>query len=161
VTQTALQILTELDYAAKRAAHPTVPYLPKTKFTDRTSNALTKCVVRCFELHGHYASRIASTGTYRADLKRFVHSQQKAGQPDVMAIVKTGKHTGQYVGIEIKVGKDRLSDVQKQTIARLEKSGAMVFVAKDYSSFWEWFKAHFLPFDEAEHLPFGPLPSHR
>ncbi len=151
---TALQILTELDYAAKRAAHPTVPYLPRTKFSDTKSNGLTKCVIRCFELHHHEASRIASTGTYRADLKRFVHSQQKRGYPDVSATVR-----GRSVYVEVKAGKDTLSEVQKQTIARLEKSGAMVFIARDYTAFWEWFKAHFLPFDEADNLP--PLPCQR
>jgi fructoselysine-6-P-deglycase FrlB-like protein len=46
--------------------------------------------------------------------------------------------------VEIKVGRDSLSQDQKDAIAELEKAGAKVFVAQDFNSFRDWFAAEFL-----------------
>ena len=99
-----------------------------------TANNLTRRIVQHVRANGGFATRLNSTGTYRADLKKFVQSQQVSGMPDVLACVN-----GQFVGIEIKAGKDRLSDAQKQTIAALEKAGASVYVAHDFEGFNAWF----------------------
>jgi hypothetical protein len=133
-----LQHLTELDYAAKRAAHPTMPYPVKTKFSDKTANDLTRAIVRTFQLHGHFATRLQSTGQYRDDLSQWVASQQRAGMPDVSATVR-----GRSVYVEVKHGADRLSAQQRDTIAALEQSEAMVYVARDFAGFWQWFQASF------------------
>ena len=154
--KTALHHLAELDLESRRAAHPDVPAfaITRRKFSDATANDLTKSIVRCFELHNHFSTRLASTGTYRADLKKFVPSQQRSGLPDVFAIIKP---SGRAVFTEIKVGRDTLSEVQKETIAALERAGATVFIATDFASFWQWFHSTFTPFDEADALPFGPV----
>ena len=133
----ALQALTTLEYEHKRTQHPAVPAhaIPKPKFSDRDANGLTRCIVRFIELRGGFASRLSSTGTFRADLQRFVSSQQRAGLPDVLAVVG-----GLALFVEVKIGKDRLSDDQRQTIADLQEAGALVFVATDFAGFFEWFE---------------------
>ncbi|GAB3931867.1 VRR-NUC domain-containing protein [Larkinella terrae] len=138
---TALQNLNALADQRKATKHPSFPakYTPLSKYNDRDANGLTRCIVDYLNLSGYFSTRLASTGTYRTDLQRFVSSQQKAGLPDVFGVVE-----GHAVFVEVKVGKDRLSDVQKQTITQLKQAGAWVYVADNFQGFYDWFKAEFL-----------------
>ena len=106
---------------------------------DETANQLTRRIVSHVRANGGFATRLQSTGTYRDDLKKYVPNQQVSGLPDVFAVVE-----GRAVFVEVKAGKDRLSDVQKQTIAALEQAGAWVYVAHNFEGFQEWFTAHSL-----------------
>ena len=115
------------------------PRKPTTGPKSETANNLTRRIVQHVRANGGFATRLNSTGTYRADLKKFVQSQQVSGMPDVLACVN-----GQFIGVEVKAGKDRLSDAQKQTIAALEKAGASVYVARDFEQFTAWFALNFL-----------------
>ena len=104
-----------------------------------STNALTRRIVEHIRNRGHFATRLQSTGTYRADRKKFVPSQQRVGLPDIMAVVDA-----RACFVEIKVGRDTLSQDQKKAIAELEKAGASVFVARDFDSFQTWFTAEFI-----------------
>lgn len=135
----ALQHLCQLADAAKVAKHPTFPYPVRSKYSDKSANALTRCIVDYCNLSGHFATRLQSTGTYRADLQKFIPSTQRAGMPDVFAVVE-----GRAVFVEVKIGRDTLSDVQKETISDLKKAGASVYLAKTFAGFLDWFTAEFL-----------------
>ncbi|MVM40381.1 VRR-NUC domain-containing protein [Spirosoma sp. HMF3257] len=111
----------------------------RTEPKPETANQLTQRIVKHVRANGGYATRQQSTGTYRDDLKKYVPSQQRAGMPDVFCIVE-----GRAVLVEIKAGKDKLSAVQKQTIADLERAGAWVYIAHTFEGFQEWFTAQFL-----------------
>ena len=136
--KTAVTHLCQLADQRKAAKHPTLPAHArvKAKYSDKSANELTRCIVDYLTLSGHFATRLQSTGTYRADLQRFIPSQQRAGLPDVFAVVN-----GHAVHIEIKVGKDRLSEDQKQAISDLKQAGASVFIAQDFQTFYDWFNA--------------------
>lgn len=109
-----------------------------------SANLLTRRIVAYVRANGGFATRLASTGTYRADLKKFVSSQQLAGLPDVLACVN-----GQFVGIEVKVGRDTLSDAQKQTHKALSDAGAWIYTCRSFDAFETWFTVNFLT------APFG------
>ena len=66
-------------------------------------------------------------------------NQQRAGLPDIMAVVDS-----RSCFVEVKVGRDTLSQDQKKAIAELQQAGARVFVASDFTSFENWFIAEFL-----------------
>ena len=138
---TALTTLCQLADFRKAERSPNFPakYIPRSKYSDRDANGLTRCIVDYLNFSGHFATRLASTGTYRDDLKKFVPSQQRAGMPDVLAVVE-----GRALFVEVKVGRDALSQLQKQTITALEQAGAWVYVAHSFEGFVDWFTAHFL-----------------
>ena len=138
----SLKHLCQLADERKAAKHPTLPAHArvKAKYSDKSANELTRCIVDYLTLSGHFATRLQSTGTYRADLQRFVPSQQRAGLPDIYSCVDGGH----AVHIEIKVGKDRLSEDQKQTISDLQQAGASVFITGDFQTFYDWFTTEFL-----------------
>ena len=116
---------------SKTARPARKPKAPKTV----TANDLTRQIIRFIRQDPDaFATRLNSTGIYRADLKKYVPSQQVAGMPDIYACVN-----GRAVHIEVKVGKDSVSPDQAETIADLTKAGAWVFVAHDFDSFKEWF----------------------
>jgi len=70
-----------------RKKYPSIPEhcRPKAKFTDKNTNGLTMAVITTFRLHGFFATRIDSKGTFNMALKRFIPSNQKKGLPDVFA----------------------------------------------------------------------------
>ncbi len=131
--------LTALDFEYRSANYPTVPphAIPKSVFSDKSANELTRCIVRWFQINGHFSTRLQSVGTFRNDIKMFVKSQQRKGLPDVLACVD-----GRLVAVEIKYGKDVLSTDQKEAIAELKAAGALVFVAVDFQSFYDWYLLH-------------------
>lgn len=132
-----LRLLENLVEAQKRAKYPAVPGHARTKerFNDNTTNGLTRAVLKAFEIHGLFSTRLNSTGSYRADIGKFVPSQQRKGLPDVFAIVN-GKAV--YVEIKCLATCDRLRPEQKETIEVLRKSGARVFICEQYGPFWTW-----------------------
>lgn len=138
----ALRQLEMLVDAAKAARHPTLPphARVKAKYSDGSANDLTRAVVDFLTYSGHFATRLQSIGTYREDIKKFVGSQQRRGLPDVFAVVH-----GRAVFVEVKYGKDRLSDDQKEAIGELERAGAKVYTAKDFQGFFDWFNAQTRP----------------
>src|SRR5688500_18488882 len=62
--KTALKILSDLDYEAKLAMYQNVPEaaVVRTTFYDKTANGLTQCILTWLRLHGHYCTRINTTG---------------------------------------------------------------------------------------------------
>lgn len=56
----------------------------------------------------------------------------KSGQPDIVGVLPP---KGKYLGIEIKTGKDKLSDVQIAFHKQARDAGALILVVKDYEDF--------------------------
>ena len=124
---------------ATKYAHVPRSALVKSCYSDKSANDLTTAIVVYLNLSGHFATRLASTGTFRADLQKFIPSKQRSGLPDVLAVVN-----GQALFVEVKYGRDRLSHDQRETIADLEKAGASVLTTHDFQDFFDWFQIQFL-----------------
>jgi len=56
------------------------------------------------------------------------------GSADISATIY-----GRSVKIEVKIGKDRQSEAQKNYQAMIERSGGTYIIAKDFDLFLEWF----------------------
>lgn len=122
--------------------------------SDRTANGLTKCIIDWITLKGGYANRINTQGQARVnkipryniltgkteyrDSVTWTPSTTRIGTPDIDAIIK-----GKAVKIEVKIGKDKLSEAQKKHLEDIAKAGGMYFVAKDMISFINWYEQNF------------------
>lgn len=102
----------------------------KDKYRDDTANGLTKCVILYIKLIGGFATRINTTGMYRADIKKFIPNTQRKGLADVSAVIK-----GRAVSIEIKVGKDRMSEAQLKIKSEVERAGGVYIIARNFEQF--------------------------
>jgi len=76
------------------------------------------------------------------DSKRAMfRASTKKGVSDILACYK-----GNLVAVEVKIGKDRLSDEQDGFIRNIKNAGGCAFVASDFDLFlsgWESFKKRF------------------
>lgn len=146
----ALQILSDLDYQVKRDLYQNIPKhaVAKTKFSDKTSNQFTQAILTWLRLHGCYCTRINTMGRQlkattiidvigRAHVTpgKWIPGTTKRGTADIHAIIN-----GRHVSIEVKVGRDRMSDDQHKTKKAIEQCGGVYYIAQDFESFYQWYK---------------------
>ena len=122
--------------------------------SDKTANGLTKCIIDWITLKGGYANRINTQGQARVkkipryniltgkteyrDSVTWTPSTTRIGTPDIDAIIK-----GKAVKIEVKIGKDKLSEAQKKHLEDIARAGGLYFVARNMDSFVEWYEQNF------------------
>ena len=122
----------------------------KFKYRDDTANGLTKCIIAYLRLHDCQAERINTTGI-PVDNRRTVTdilgnarvygsiewrpSTSPRGSADISAII-----AGRAVKIEVKIGRDRQSEYQRQYQRDVEAAGGVYYIARDFASFVEFTK---------------------
>jgi hypothetical protein len=94
------------------------------------ANDLTKFVINYLTLNGHFASRIQSQGQYHPKHSRWVKSKVRRGIGDIIACID-----GRFVMIEIKAGKDRQSEYQKQVEKDVNESGGYYWIVRHPDEF--------------------------
>lgn len=121
-----------------RRDHPNLPgyAIPPQSYRDDTANGLTRCVVDFIRYNGGQAERINTTGMPEQRGGRIVwrKSNMTKGSADISATI-----TGRSVKIEVKIGPDRQSEAQRRYQASIERAGGLYFIAKDFTSFIEWY----------------------
>lgn len=122
---------------------------PRPKFDSRTANGLTSCITSWLLFKGFKAWRQSSEGRYRpgqvvTDVigrRRELRGQwlpgQNNGAADVCAIVR-----GRFIAVEVKIGQDKQSHIQKAYQKEIEDSGGVYFVARSFSGFLQWFNSY-------------------
>jgi len=128
-------------------AYPNVPKyaLSTPKYEDKTANGLTKCIIEFLQLSNHQAERINTMGRPIDNRKQVTDvigrtktigsmtwgkSTATKGSADISATIQ-----GRSVKIEVKIGKDRQSQDQKNYQAKIEKSGGQYWIAKNFDDF--------------------------
>lgn len=145
----AIARLKELKRNESIEKHPNVPLhaiegsLPK--YTDKTANGLTKCVIDFLMVSGYFAERINTMGrvidnrkTYTDVIGRtktigstkYIPTTGTKGSADISATIE-----GKSVRIEVKIGKDRQSQDQKVYQANIEKSKGYYWIVKNFDDF--------------------------
>jgi hypothetical protein len=131
------EAIKELERLADQQAqrlHPSIEkkFLAPRKFRDDRASGLTSCIVTYAKLTGNFASRLNNMGVYRNG--KYTRPTSRRGLPDIL-ITKDGKS----LFIEVKVGKDRMSEYQKEVQAEQEQSGGLYIVASSFEQFKNWF----------------------
>jgi len=146
----SVKLLEEMYLAFQKQKYPGIPdkVLVKQPYRDDTANGLTKCIIDYIRFTGGQAERINTTGrpidrrtTYTDVIGRrrvvgsieWIPGTSTNGSADISATIK-----GRSVKIEVKIGKDRQSDAQKQYQETIENAGGIYTIAKDFTSFYEW-----------------------
>lgn len=112
--------------------YPTVTaagLIPKPTFPAvNKANGLTRFVIDMVNWSGGYANRISSAG--RMVNGRYIPGTTRKGTADIHAIIK-----GQHFSIEIKVGRDRMSQWQEEERERVRNAGGNYLIVADADSF--------------------------
>ena len=125
--------------------------LPRT-YTDKTANGLTKMIIDWINYNGGQAERINTTGrlikakTYKDVMgitktigqDKWIKGTGTLGSADISATIQ-----GKSVKIEVKIGRDKQSDVQKQYQEAIEKAGGIYYIAKNFDTFYNWYNETF------------------
>jgi len=116
--------------------HPTIDkrYLAPRLHSDKTANGLTKAITRYITLRGGMASRINTTGIWDQRLGKYRPTTMKRGLADIWAT-----YQGKSLQIEVKIRADQMSEHQMKVQKQQEQAGGWYYVARDFSSFKEWF----------------------
>ena len=128
--------------------------IPKEKFSDKTANELTKTICKFITYIGGQAERISNQGQYRDNTKvvtdvlgrqrtigsgTWTKGQGTNGTADISSTIPIKMKNGQTIGlslkIEVKFGKDRMSQAQGRYKEEIEKTGGRYMIAKDFDSF--------------------------
>lgn len=144
----------ELERMADRDAqrrNPDTPpqWLAPRRYRDDNANSLTKCIIDFLKLHGHQAERINTTGRPLNGVKTFtdvlgnrrtigsvtwIPGTATKGSADISATIG-----GRSVKIEVKIGRDRQSEAQRNYQRDVEAAGGLYYVAKDFTTFVTWY----------------------
>lgn len=121
--------------ANHRQRYPSMPEAARCgiRYRDDSSGGLTQCIVAYAKLTGCFASRLNNTGIYRNG--KYTRSTARRGLPDILI---TGKN-GLSIFVEVKVKNDRMSENQERVQQEQEQSGGLYYVARDFTSFIEWY----------------------
>ncbi len=138
-----LDKLKQLSIEENKRKYPEFPdsYRPVKKYDTKGANGLTRAVCDFLNFSGHFASRINNTGLWVKDRKKagggyYRPSTQTKGIADISAnISKNG--IAHAVWIEIKIGKDRVSEAQNAFKEKVEKTGAQYWVVKTFDDFYD------------------------
>lgn len=112
-------------------------YSMKTKpYEDHTANGLTKSIIDWITFTGGTANRISTQGQSRIinGKAQWTKGTTRKGTADIHAIVK-----GRHISIEVKIGKDQMSEAQIREQQKITSAGGLYFIAKDMVSFLEWY----------------------
>jgi len=145
----------EFEIHKRKYPHMNESYFPLTDWKDTSANGLTKCIIFWINAMGGQAERISNQGQYRAGKKievgtgeiqytkelkgKWTPGQGTKGTADISATIR-----GRSVKIEVKYGKDRQSDAQKQYQEMIEKAGGVYFIAKTFDEFVTWYEKFIL-----------------
>lgn len=154
-SKTGLKLLNSLAFAEIRVKHPSIrpELLPYPKFSDKTANELTRSIIHFLQLKGHQAERITVTGrpidkrqTFTDVLGRsrtigrmtWIPGTGTKGSADISAIIQ-----GKSVKIEVKTGRDRQSEYQKEYQKKIESAGGIYVIVSSFEQFYNWYCKEF------------------
>lgn len=98
------------------------------------ANELTTAIIKYVFSIGGAARRINNGAVYDPG-KEIFRQGTKRGTEDIICtipIVVSGKKIGLHVGVEVKIGKDRQSDYQKEREQEIRKAGGVYLIAKTF-----------------------------
>lgn len=110
--------------------------LPKKK--QSPANALTDAVMTYMRSLGCAVARINTTGIYDQRLGKWRISGSTKGVEDVtctMPVQFNGLKIGVTISVEVKIGKDKMSEDQKLRKENIENAGGHYVVAKTFDQF--------------------------
>lgn len=152
---TALQVLSKMEEIERQVKSPSINpnYIVGSKYTDKTANGLTKAIIKFINLCGMQAERINTQGRMidKTKIVKDVLGHRRTigsvewqkgtgtrGSADISATVN-----GMSVKIEVKIGKDKMSEHQERYEEHITKAGGIYIVAKEFTPFVKWYVSKF------------------
>lgn len=133
-----IQVLKDLYIRDNQVRFPSLPEGARVapRYSDKTANGLTACIIDFIRLTGGRAYRINVQGQFDEKLRKWRLSGMRRGIPDIIGCLQGG----QFIGIEVKIAGDRQSEHQLQVQNELESVGGIYLIVKTFDDFYNWFQ---------------------
>lgn len=148
---TALSMLRDMALAESREKHPTLPEAARwvKPYTDKTANGLTRCIIDFLRFEGWQAERINCTGRMLDGRKvvkdvtgfsrtigsvKWLPTSGQRGTADISATIK-----GLSVKIEVKIGRDVMSDYQREYRDQVQRAGGKYWLVSSFDEFMSFY----------------------
>jgi hypothetical protein len=102
------------------------------------SNDLTAAIITHMNYSGFFVWRNNTVGIY--DPVKKVFRKKRSQLNGISDIIGFRKKDGKFVGIEIKIGYDKMSDEQIYFQEQVLLGNGLFFIAKDFDSYLNWVK---------------------
>lgn len=102
----------------------------------KTSELTNEIIQFLYENRVH-CWRQNTTGIWNAKKGIFLPAAKK-GVSDILGVISRPPHTGRFLAVEVKYGRDTLSDEQEGFLLNVTRAGGLATVAKDLPSFKVW-----------------------
>lgn len=149
----AIDELRELYLEDHKIRYPSMPDYARVskKYSDKTANGLTRCIIDFLQLSGCQAERTSNTGRLIDCTKRvtdvlgntrligstqWIKGSGTSGTADISAVIQ-----GRSVKIEVKIGRDRQSENQKRYQEQIEQAGGVYLMISSFDQFLTWYKS--------------------
>ena len=149
--RSALKALNQLSFDAMRFRYPLIrpELLAPPKYSDKTANGLTSCIIQWIRLHGYQAENIKVTGRQIDRRKvvsdclgnqrqigtlQWIKTSGTRGSADISATI-----AGKSVKIEVKIGRDKQRPAQMEYQRSVEAAGGIYFIASTFQQFYDWY----------------------
>jgi hypothetical protein len=118
-------------------------------YSDKTANELQRAIIDFLNFSGHFCERISVTGRYidnskivtdvlgskrRVGSGKWIKSSMQPGSADLSAIIN-----GMSYKLEIKIGRDKQSDLQKQYQRGVEMAGGKYWLIHNFDEFLNYY----------------------
>lgn len=105
------------------------------KPNDSKANGLTNAIVDYCNWTGSLANRINTMGVFDAKRGKYRHSTTRRGTADISITIN-----GKSVWVEVKVGRDKMSEHQNKFREDIERAGGIYFVAHSFPEFYQFYQ---------------------
>lgn len=136
------------DFVSRKYPHVPAHGLPNKQIKTSSSNGLTSAVLQWLQLNGHWATRINTTGRWmpgqsvvdaigrtRQMQGQYIPGTTRNGTADIHSVIN-----GRHISLEVKIGRDRMSEAQKATQRDIEASGGIYLVIRSFDEFMTFYK---------------------
>lgn len=107
-----------------------------TKKKAETANQITRNILKTINFQpGCVAYRVNNVGVWDAEKQIHRKGNTEKGLPDIWACIR-----GKFVVVEVKAGKDKLSDDQKKRRFEIERAKGIYFEARSTDEFLAFFE---------------------
>ena len=100
-----------------------------------SANAVTIAIINHLRTLGHFVYRTNNVGVWDANkgVRRKLSAGSIKGVPDITGVSKSG----QFIGIEVKTDKDKMSEFQLTFQDETNKRGGIYLIAKSFDNFFQ------------------------
>lgn len=99
----------------------------KTAVQQPTANQLTQYALKVLSFKGWHVWRQNSSGLWDPTKKVF---RRNSSTPGISDIIGFNRSTGQFIAVEVKVGRDKLRPEQERFLADVAKAGGVAAVVR-------------------------------